>query len=80
MAKATATRNKIVSKVPSAQRIHDMLLGARGMDSVSLQFKDGRNLAGAIIFNEFKGTGRIINIEKEISVDFHIDELKDVRA
>jgi len=78
MAKATLTR-KGGTKIPSAQKIHDLLLGARGADWVNLHFKDGRSLAGAIIFNEFKGTGRLINIEKEISVDFHIDELKDVR-
>lgn len=77
MAKATMLRK--VSKVPSAQKIHDLLLSARGADWVNLQFKDGRTMAGSIIFNEFKGTGRLINIEKEISVDFHLDELRDVR-
>ena len=75
-----ATLSKKVQKIPSAQKIHDLLLKARGSDWVNLHFKDGRNIGGAIIFNSFKGTGRIINIEKEISVDFHIDELRDVRT
>lgn len=77
MTKATMSRK--MSKIPSAQKIHDLLLSARGADWVHLHFKDGRTLFGSIIFNEFKGTGRLINIEKEVSVDFHIDHLRDVR-
>ena len=71
--------NRKVERVPTAQKIHDLLLGARGADMVNLHFKDGRNVDGAIIFNEFKGTGRIINIKKEVSIDFNLGELKDVQ-
>ena len=36
-------------------------------------------LSGAIIFNEFKGTGRLINVEQEISYDFNVDQVIDVK-
>lgn len=62
-----------------SQRIYDILLGCRTADKVTLYFKDGRVLQGALIFNQFKGTGRLINIDQELSVDFSVDELRDVR-
>lgn len=62
-----------------AQKIYDMLLGVRTADKVTLYFKDGRVLNGALIFNQFKGTGRLINIDEEISVDFAVDDLRDLR-
>jgi hypothetical protein len=36
-------------------------------------------LSGAIIFNEFKGTGRLINVDQEFSFDFHVDQVMDVK-
>ena len=62
-----------------SQRIYDLLLGARTADKVTLYFKDGRVLNGALIFNQFNGTGRLINIDQELSVDFAIDELRDLK-
>ena len=72
-AKATA------AKKPSRERIYDLLMNARQADQVELSFQDGRNLVGAIIFNEFKGTGRLINIDEEVSLDFRVEELRDER-
>jgi hypothetical protein len=67
------------AKKPSRERIYDLLMNARQVDQVELYFQDGRNMAGAIIFNEFKGTGRLINIDDEVSLDFRVDELRDVK-
>ena len=44
-----------------------------------MHFENNRVVSGALIFNEFKGTGRIINVDLEISVDFAVDDLRDVR-
>jgi hypothetical protein len=67
------------SRTTDSQRIYDLLLGARTADKVTLYFKDGRVMHGALIFNQFKGTGRLINIDQEVSVDFAIDDLRDLR-
>ena len=67
------------SRTSDSQRIYDLLLGARTADKVTLYFKDGRVLHGALIFNQFKGTGRLINIDQELSVDFSVDELRDLK-
>ena len=61
------------------ERIYDLLLGARTAEVCTLSFKDGRTMRGALVFNQFKGTGRIINIEEELSVDFAVDELRDIK-
>jgi hypothetical protein len=52
---------------------------ARTADKVTIHFKDGRLVTGALIFNPFKGTGRIINIDQEVSLDFAIDEIRDLK-
>ena len=62
-----------------SQRLYDLLLGARTADKVTLYFKDGRVLHGALIFNPFKGTGRLINIDQEMSIDFAVDQLREVK-
>jgi len=63
---------------PSRERIYDLLMNARQADWVTLSLEDGRSLAGAIIFNEFKGTGRLINVDEEVSFDFNVDQVTDV--
>jgi hypothetical protein len=67
------------SRMSDSQRIYDLLLGARTADKVTLYFKDGRVMHGALIFNQFKGTGRLINIDQELSVDFNVDDLRDLK-
>ena len=64
---------------PSRDRIYDLLMNARQAEWVTLDLEDGNSLSGAIIFNEFKGTGRLINVEEEISYDFNVDQVVDVR-
>jgi hypothetical protein len=61
------------------EKIYDQLLGARTADKLTLYFKDGRQAAGALIFNPFKGTGRVINVDAETSIDFAIDEIRDLK-
>jgi len=48
-------------------------------DIVSLDFKNGKTIEGAVLFNEIKKSGKIINIVEEISVDFEIDDISRVR-
>jgi len=61
------------------ERLYDMLLGARTAEVCTLYFKDGRTQRGALVFNQFKGTGRLINVEEEVSLDFGVDELRDIK-
>lgn len=64
---------------PTREEVYDLLMNARQADWVELSLEDGRSLSGAIIFNEFKGTGRLINVEQEISFDFNVDQVLDVK-
>jgi hypothetical protein len=64
---------------PTRDEVYDLLMNARQADWVELQLEDGRSLAGAIIFNEFKGTGRLINVDQEFSYDFNVDQVVDVK-
>ena len=61
------------------EKIYDMLLNARTADKVTVHFKDGQFISGALIFNPFKGTGRLIDVEKESSIDFAIENIRDLR-
>ena len=64
---------------PTREEVYDLLMNARQADWVELSMEDGRCVSGAIIFNEFKGTGRLINVEQEISLDFNVDQVADVK-
>lgn len=67
------------SRSLDTDKIYDLLLGARTADLVTVHFKDGRMMRGALIFNQYKGTGRLINIDKEQSVDFDIADVRDLK-
>ena len=67
------------SRQLGAEKIYDLLLSARTADQATVHFKDGRVVQGALIFNPFKGTGRIINIDQELSIDFAIDDIRDLK-
>jgi hypothetical protein len=60
------------------EQVYDLLMNARHADWVELELQDGRRLTGAIIFNEFKGTGRLINVDEEVSIDFNVDQVANV--
>ena len=72
----TSTRK---SRGLDPERIYDLLLGARTAELCTLSFKDGRTLRGALVFNQFKGTGRIINVDDEVSTDFAVDDIRDLK-
>jgi hypothetical protein len=72
MADRNATR-------PTREEVYDLLMNARQADWVQLVLEDGRSMSGAIIFNEFKGTGRLINVDEEVSFDFKVDQVVDVK-
>jgi hypothetical protein len=72
-----ADRNTILR--PNRDEVYDLLMNARQAEWVELHLEDGRNLSGAIIFNEFKGTGRLINVDEEFSIDFHVDQVLHVK-
>ncbi len=73
---STASRKK---RKHSLERIYDLLMNARQSNWVTLHFNDGEVVSGAIIFNEYKGTGRIINVDQEFSRDFNAMEIRDVK-
>ena len=64
---------------PSREKVYDLLMNARQAPWVELRLDDGRALCGAIIFNEFKGAGRLINVDQEVSYDFNVDQVVDVK-
>ena len=64
---------------PTRDEVYDLLMNARQAEWVELSIEDGRALSGAIIFNEFKGTGRLINVDDEVSFDFNVDQIVDVK-
>lgn len=49
-------------------------------DKVSLFFKNGKMVEGAILFNEIKKSGKIINIVEEISLDFEMSDVLKVKV
>ena len=59
------------------ERIYDLLLSARTAEVCTVHFRDGRIMRGALVFNQFKGTGRLINVDEEISLDFSVDDIRD---
>lgn len=77
--KRTTKKTPKKTKTLAPEKIYDMLINARTADKVTVHFKDGRVIAGALIFNPFKGTGRLIDVEKESSIDFSIEQIRDLR-
>jgi hypothetical protein len=61
------------------ERAQEALNASRTAEHVHVFLRDGRVIEGAVLFNDFKRTGRVINIFSETSVDFRLDEVRDVR-
>ncbi|HKE00009.1 MAG TPA: hypothetical protein VKE69_03285 [Planctomycetota bacterium] len=74
---ASALRRKLRSLSP--EKAQEALAASRTAEHVLVYLRDGRVIDGAVLFNEFKRTGRVINIFSETSVDFRLDEVRDVR-
>lgn len=60
------------------EQIVTRLKEARTQPNVELLFKDGRRFHGAITFVERLGTGRLINVDQEFSMEFNIHDLTQV--
>ncbi len=78
MAKALLTKTVDELSI-DREEIYDQLMNARQAPWVELEWNDGDARTGAIIFNEFKGTGRLINIDEEVSIDFRADQIRGVK-
>ena len=65
-------------RTPDPERIYDLLRGARMADLCTVHFNDGRVFSGALVFNRFNGMGRLINVDEEFSIDFEIDDVREV--
>lgn len=76
MASSTSKKSRQLSQ----ERIYDALMTTETADELTLLFKDGRVVTGALVFNHLKGTGRLINVDEETSMDFNVDEIRDVRS
>jgi len=63
----------------TSERIYDMLLNTQVGDKATIHFNDGRIVRGALTFNPFKGTGCVINIDRETSTKYSIEEIKSLK-
>lgn len=63
----------------SRNALVETLRKATREEHVSVEFSDGKKIEGAILFNEMKGCGKVINVDAEISVDFRIDQIRSIR-
>ena len=73
----TAIAKRLRNLTP--EKAHEALAASRSADHVRVFLHDGRILDGAVLFNEFKGTARIINIVREVSIDIRVEDVRDVR-
>jgi hypothetical protein len=72
-----STTKKSREMVP--ERIYDILLNAKTADKATMHLKDGRIVQGALTFNHYKGTGRLIDIEREVSIDFAVSDIRELK-
>ena len=63
------------SELPEVKELSARLKEGMTKYSVRLHFRDGREENGAITFVERLGRGRIIDIDREFSMDFSIADL-----
>jgi hypothetical protein len=75
----SSRRSQKETKQMAPERIYDALLAARTADTATITFKDGRVVTGALIFNPFKGTGRVIDPVKEASINFDVKDIRDLK-
>ena len=50
------------------------------LNEVRAHNHDGKVVEGAILFNETKGCGKVINVDREISVDFNLEQIAAVHV
>ena len=52
---------------------------ATRVEKACVEFVDGRSIEGAVLFNEVKGCGKVINVQEEYSVNFKVEQIVDVK-
>ncbi len=72
-------QKKAADRKKAEDKIFQRLIKGKQKDHVTLVFRDGRAVDGMIIFNELKRVGRLINVNKEISVDYSVEDVREVR-
>ena len=66
------------SELPDPQELSARLKEGMTKYSVRLRFRDGREENGAITFVERLGRGRLIDMDREFSMDFCIADLDGI--
>jgi hypothetical protein len=67
-------------ELPPIQDLVDKLKIAHTKKTVLLKFKDGTEEHGAVTYVERLGTGRIIDIAREIARDYNVYEIEAVEV
>lgn len=58
----------------------EQLIAGCSAERVSVHFVDGRALEGALLYNPIKRSGKLINIDKEFSIDFETIEVRTIKV
>ncbi len=66
------------TELPPIQHLVDKLKVAHTKKLVRLRFKDGTEEQGAVTYIERLGTGRIIDIAREVSRDYSVYEIDTI--
>jgi hypothetical protein len=66
------------TELPPIQHLVDKLKVAHTKNLVRLRFKDGTEEQGAVTYIERLGTGRIIDIAREVSRDYSVYEIDSI--
>ena len=66
-------------KIVSPEKVYDALNAAKTADRVEITLKNGKQVRGSLVFNPLKGSVRIIDIDKELSEDYGIGEIAELK-
>ena len=67
-------------ELPPIQDLVDKLKIAHTKKTVLLKFKDGTQEHGAVTYVERLGTGRVIDITREVSRDYNVYDIEEVEV
>lgn len=66
------------SELPPVEDLIAMLKVAHTKNMVRLHFKDGSSECGAVTYVERLGTGRVIDVSREVARDYNVYELSGI--
>lgn len=66
------------SELPPIEELIHKLKVAHTKSMVRVHFKDGSSEVGAVTYVERLGTGRIIDVSREIARDYNVHEIADL--